>query len=58
MSHRSVLKRRREKKRRKHAQQRKLALQLPVLRTISTADLFAEIQRRTTALAEIFDGKL
>jgi hypothetical protein len=56
MSRRSTLKRRRERQRRKHAQ-RKLTLQLPVLRKVSTADLFAEIERRTQALAYIFEGK-
>lgn len=56
MSRRSTLKLRRDRKRRKHEQQ-KMALQLPVLRKVSTADLFAEIQRRTQALGDIFEGR-
>lgn len=53
MSRRSTLKRRRERKRRKH-EQRKLALQLPPVRKVSTYDLIQELQRRSHILGEIF----
>jgi hypothetical protein len=50
MSHRSTLKRRRERKRRRKQQQERV-LQV---RKVSTADLFAEIERRAHILAEVF----
>ena len=57
MSRRSTLKRRRERKRRKHEQQQKMAVHPPPVRKVSTAELFAEIERRAQALAEIFEGR-
>jgi hypothetical protein len=56
MSRRSTLKRRRERKRRRHFAARALKAQLP-LRKVSTAELFAEIQRRTEAFAEVSSGR-
>jgi hypothetical protein len=53
MSRRSTLKRRRERKRRKH-EQKKLALQLPPVRKISTFELIQELERRAHILAEVF----
>ena len=51
--------RKRERQRKKVEQQKlqKLALQLPALRKISTAELSAEIERRSLALADIFEGR-
>jgi hypothetical protein len=58
MSRRSSIEdRRRRRNRRKLEQRKKPALQLPVFRKVRTADLFAEIERRATALAEIFEGQ-
>jgi hypothetical protein len=51
MSHRSTLKRRRERKRRKLELQ-KQALRLPI-RKISTSALIEEIQRRTHVIADV-----
>jgi hypothetical protein len=56
MSRASKNKRRRARQRRKHQQQRQTALQLTPIRKVSTAELFAEIQRRAEALTEIFGG--
>lgn len=52
MSKRSTLKRRRDRKRRKHAELRKLALQLPPQRTVRTAQLFELVERMAHICAE------
>ena len=48
---------RKRERQRKKVEQQKLAIQIPVLRKASTAELFAEIERRSQALADIFEGK-
>lgn len=53
MSRRSTLKRRRERQRRKH-ELKKMALQLPPARKISTFELIQELERRAHILAEVF----
>jgi hypothetical protein len=56
MSRRSTIKRRRERKRRRIEASKK-ALQLTRLRSISTANLIAEIRRRNEVLSAVFAGK-
>jgi hypothetical protein len=54
MSRRSKNRRRRERKRKKY-ENKKLALQLPPVRKVSTFELIQALERRTHIIAEVLD---
>lgn len=49
---RSTRRHRRERKRRKFEQQKQIASRLATLRTVTTAELFAEIEQRLHIISE------